>query len=175
MSVNIKVMHPTNNSDIDIGVPDNMLLGEVFVQLIEAKFLSCGQDYSAVNNSQGNKPLNNKRTVFENGIKNSDIILTVLSTKAGGFDIVQLWDSIYPYLDQIGTVAGLLGSGIGFGLWIKNKFSKTSTPDTFIDILTQKELWNVHECALLFQIEDDEAKKLLKGFGYKWNRKLLYM
>ena len=42
-TVNVKIIHPTNNSDIDIGLPDNILLRDVFSQLIDANFLSSGQ------------------------------------------------------------------------------------------------------------------------------------
>lgn len=74
-------------------------------------------------------------------------------------------------MDQVGTVLGIAGSAIGFGLWIKNKFSHKYTPSSFIEKIMNKELWNVHELSLKLNISDDDAKKLLKGFGYKWDKR----
>ena len=71
MAVNIKVIHPTNNSDIDIGVPEDTIMRDVFAQLIEAKFLSSGQQYSGVNKSKDNQPLDNEKSVSENGVENT--------------------------------------------------------------------------------------------------------
>ena len=83
MAVNVKVIHPTNNSDIDIGVPEETLLRDVFAQLIEASFLSSGQQYLGVNKSKDNQSLDNEKSISENGVENNNTILTVLSTKAG--------------------------------------------------------------------------------------------
>ena len=83
MAINVKVIHPTNNSDIDIGVPEETLLRDVFAQLIEASFLSSGQQYSGVNKSKDNQPLDNEKSISENGVEDNNTILTVLSTKAG--------------------------------------------------------------------------------------------
>ena len=44
--INVKIIHPTNNSDIDIGLPENIVLRDVFSQLIDANFLSAGQPYT---------------------------------------------------------------------------------------------------------------------------------
>ena len=171
-TINIKVIHPTNNSDIDIGVPEEILLRDIFAQLIEANFLLGGQQYSGVNKSKDNRPLDNEKSIGENDVENTNTILTVLSTNAGGgFDIVQLWQDFFSYLDQIGTVGGIAGATIGFGVWIKNKFAKKYTPKEFTSVITDKELWNAHELALLLNITDEESKSLLKGFGYKWDKR----
>jgi len=171
-TINVKIIHPTNNSDIDIGVPEEILLRDVFAQLIEATFLSSGQHYSGVNISKDNQPLDNEKTISENGVENNETILTVLSTKAGGgFDIVQLWQDFYPYLDQVGTVVGIAGAAIGLGAWIKSKFAKKYTPQEFTSVITNKEFWNAHELAIRIDITDEESKNLLKGFGYKWDKR----
>jgi hypothetical protein len=46
-TINVKVIHPTNNSDIDIGLPENILLRDVLRQLIDANFLDPGWHYMA--------------------------------------------------------------------------------------------------------------------------------
>ncbi len=118
--------------------------------------------------------LDNQKSVYENGIQENDTIQILIPTAAGGdIDyVIDLWQTIYPFLDQIGTVLGITGSAIGFGLWIKNKFSHKYTPSSFIEKIMNKELWNVHELSLKLNISDDDAKKLLKGFGYKWDKRL---
>ena len=79
--INVKIIHPTNNSDIDIGLPD------VFSQLIDANFLSPGQPYTGVLKPSGARkesvPLDNDKTISENGVENNDTIQTLIATQAG--------------------------------------------------------------------------------------------
>jgi len=86
-TINITVMHPTNNADIDLGLPENILLGDVFNQLIDANFLSAGQPYTGVLKPAGarkeNVPLDNDKTISANGVGNNDTIQTLISTPAG--------------------------------------------------------------------------------------------
>lgn len=86
-TINVKVIHPTNNSDIDIGLPDNILLREVFSQLVDANFLSAGQPYTGNLKPSGARkesvPLDNDKTIRENGISNNDTIQTLIATQAG--------------------------------------------------------------------------------------------
>jgi len=170
----LRIIHPTNNSDIEIGVPVIITLGDVIKQLVEANFLSPGQPYSAVLKPKGRRTesvsLDNNKTISENGIEDKSIIQMLCATQAGGFDILELWNTFYPYLDQIGTVLGIVGSTIGFGIWTKKRFSKEYTPKQFTEKITDKEFWNYHELALKLGVSDEEAKMLLKGFGYTWNR-----
>lgn len=177
MTINVKIIHPTNNSDIDVGLPENILLSDVFSQLIDANFLSAGQPYTGVLKPSGIRKesvaLDNNKTVAENGIGNNDTIQTLIATQAGGgFGYVaDLWQSFYPYLDQIGTVVTVVGASFGFGMWVKGKFEKKYTPRQFTDIITNKELWNSHELAMILDITDEESKNLLKGYGYKWDKR----
>ncbi len=86
-NINVKVIHPTNNSDVDIGLPENILLRDVFSQLVEAGFLSAGQPYTGVLKPAGVRkdsvPLDNDKTVSENGVGNNDTIQTLIATQAG--------------------------------------------------------------------------------------------
>lgn len=86
-NINIKVIHPTNNSDIDIGLPGNILLEDVFDQLVEANFLSAGQPYTGILKPAGARkesvPLDNNKTISENGVSNNDTIQTLIATQAG--------------------------------------------------------------------------------------------
>ncbi len=177
-TITVKIIHPTNNSDVDVELPVDIILNEVFPELIEANFLSVCENYSAVlkprDNCSNYIMLDNQKSVYENGIQENDTIQILIPTAAGGdIDyVIDLWQTIYPFLDQVGTVLGITGSAIGFGLWIKNKFSHKYTPSSFIEKIMSKELWNVHELSLKLNIPDDDAKKLLKGFGYKWDKRL---
>lgn len=86
-TVNVKIIHPTNNSDIDIGLPDNILLRDVFSQLIDANFLSSGQPYTAVLKPSGERResvnLDNDKSISQNGVGNNDTIQTIIATQAG--------------------------------------------------------------------------------------------
>ena len=86
-SITVKVIHPTNNSDVDLDVPENILLREVFAQLIEANFLSADQSYTGVLKPAGARKdsvtLDNEKTVGQNGIGNNDTIQTLIATRAG--------------------------------------------------------------------------------------------
>jgi len=89
-TINIKLIHPTNNSDIDIGCPENILVVDIFMQLVEAVFLSAGQPYVGVlkpnNINEHSKPLDNNKSLKENGVKNNDTIQILVTSMAGGGD-----------------------------------------------------------------------------------------
>lgn len=86
-TINVKVIHPTNNSDIDIGLPEDILVRDVFSQLIDANFLSAGQPYTGVLKPAGERkesvPLDNDKSIKENGVGNNDTIQTLIATQAG--------------------------------------------------------------------------------------------
>jgi len=88
-TINIKIIHPTNNSDIDIGCPKNIILMDVFSQLIDANFLTGGQPYTGVIKPSVTRhesiPLDNDKTLDENGVENNEVIQTLIATKAGGW------------------------------------------------------------------------------------------
>ena len=81
--INVKVIHPTNNADIDIGLPGETILREMFTQLIDALFLAASPEgYRGVNKSKGNKALDNDKSMTENGVENNDTILALHEFKA---------------------------------------------------------------------------------------------
>ena len=85
--INVKIIRPTNNSDIDIELLGNIVLRDVFSQLIDANFLSAGQPYTGVLKPSGTRkesvPLDNDKTIGENGVGNNDTIQTLIATQAG--------------------------------------------------------------------------------------------
>ena len=44
--INVKIIRPTDNSDIDIELLGNIVLCDVFSHLIDTNFLSAGQPYT---------------------------------------------------------------------------------------------------------------------------------
>lgn len=83
--INVKIMHPTNNSYIDIDIPENIVLRDVFSHLIDTDFLTVEQ-YSGKLMPRGTRDestlLDNDKTLGENGIKNSDFIAPFIMTQA---------------------------------------------------------------------------------------------
>jgi len=79
--INVKIIHPTNCSDVDIELSENIVLRDVFSELINANFLSVGrsgESYRGVLRPSGarkeNVPLDNDKTIAENGVGNNDTI-----------------------------------------------------------------------------------------------------
>ncbi len=77
--INIKIIHPTNCSDI--GLSKDIVLRDVFSELINVNFLSAGQSYIGVLKSSGARKesmtLDNDKMLAENGVRNNDIIQIV--------------------------------------------------------------------------------------------------
>ena len=88
-NINVKFIHPTNNSDIDIGLPEKILLGDVFNQLVDANFLTAKQHYTGIVKHIGE--LDNDKTVKENGLKNNDTVQIIVATQADGGPEMLFW------------------------------------------------------------------------------------
>jgi len=116
---------------------------DVFNLLIEANFLSSGQTYSAVNVSQGNQPLDAKKTISENGVRNNDNILTLITTIADESNSIY-YKFLYNYSE------------------VQNE----------VKCIIEKKWWNAEELATVLQIHFSEADSLLKVLGYNFHEKL---
>lgn len=82
MTLNIKMINTTTGRDVDLGVPEETILRDVFSQLVEAELLTAGVAYSAVNKTQDMKPLANDKSMKENGVKENDTLLITNATPA---------------------------------------------------------------------------------------------
>ena len=86
-NINVKIIHPTNNSVIDIGLPGSIILRDVYSQLIDEGLLNEGVAYGAALKPSGARTekvqLDNNKTIEENGISNNDTIQLNNSTPAG--------------------------------------------------------------------------------------------
>jgi len=86
-------------------------------------------------------------------------------------ELAAIWQQIYPIIDGFVT---LVGFGIivgGAGAWVHSLFKKRSTPHAQFCLLFSRTSWHSSELAQKLGIGNDEAKQLLKLFGYKYDNK----
>jgi len=113
-------------------------------------------------------------------IKDKIIISKIGYPQAGGpgfKEFIQLWNLIYPIFDQFVTVVGLGAIIINAGKWVHSLFAKKNIPpQSHFDLIYSRENWNHFELAELLGISKEDAKQLLKLFGYSYdNSKTLYV
>lgn len=109
-------------------------------------------------------------------IKNNIIEIEYGFPQAGGPGEVEweiLWNMVWKAIGGISTIGG----AIGFIDFIKAKFSKKKPmPYEFIECLYKRDYWNHNELAEKLDINPEEAKGILKTFGYFWdNTKKMYV
>ena len=81
MFLNMKIVHPTNSAETEIAVPEQMLMCDIFSLLVEHGFLLSwdSRQFSSVNLTQHCKPLDNNKSVKNNGIEDNDTIVIIMS------------------------------------------------------------------------------------------------
>lgn len=100
------------------------------------------------------------------------------------FDICAWWVQAYPIIEQIAAVTGAItgvaaitSASLAFTKWMRNKLQEKENEDeyTWVKFILSKEEWSVSALSGKLDLSEDEAKRMLKGFGYKWNpQKMLY-
>lgn len=171
-SINIVFLHPTNGSTLEAEMDVSLTADDIINELIACNFIpdDLGKGYYRLLIKDTLTEIGGMQKIDIQGDKSNLTIRVLLATCAGGGEyLLGLWQSVYPYLDQIGTALGIIGTTVSFGVWIKNKFGYYYEPKQFVEKITDKEFWNAHELALKLNITNEEAKNLLKGFGYKWD------
>jgi len=109
----------------------------------------------------------------------------LLGYMLGEIDIADWWAQAYPIIAQIADVAGAV-TGVAaiasapfvFIKWIRSKCQKAekTAEYTLIQKILSGDSWNVSLLSQELSLSEDDTKKLLKGFGYEWNRnKMLYI
>lgn len=81
----IKVMHPTNNSTVDVEIPDDMTLHEVVEELASEGFIANegkGNIGAVLKDGPEAISLDMNKTLAENGAMNNSTIRLVNSTQA---------------------------------------------------------------------------------------------
>lgn len=90
----------------------------------------------------------------------------------GTKDLILLWNEYYPIIDQISSLFGFGAGVIGIGLFVKSLFvkgKKPSPPHGVFDLILSKDKWNYHDLSDCLEFEQEDVKKLLQAFGYKWD------
>jgi len=87
-TIDISVVHPFDNSnEIEITCPESIMFRDIFYQLVEEGFLSCGYQYKGIlkknriMNRRRNRDINNNKTVVENGCVEGDVVLIEVYSK----------------------------------------------------------------------------------------------
>lgn len=101
------------------------------------------------------------------------------------FDICAWWNQAYPIITQIATVTGAVTGTVGiatasrnFIKWVRSKLQENRNIDEYawIRLILSEEEWSTSVLSIKLDLSKDEAKRILKGFGYKWNSsKMLYV
>lgn len=79
-TITVNIIHPTNGSYVEAELPEDMLLEDVYSQLIEADFLDPDptEKYTFLLKPSGTRKevveLNSTKTAKDNGIQNNDVI-----------------------------------------------------------------------------------------------------
>ena len=200
--INVKIIHPTNNSNMDIGLPENLLLKDLFNQLIDANFLTGEQSYTSVlkpgRERTENKPLDNDKTVGENCIENNDVILILPRFSWHECGVCFL----FSYLNKISelysemkadTLETLEANGGKHSIIDWNRFLQAASlckdflnimddcqylcgsigcSVNDIEITLQKRWWKTHELALKLDKSNETAVNLLHILGYQFHDKI---
>lgn len=85
-------------------------------------------------------------------------------------DIADIWTSLYPILDQIATMFGVISGIVFAGKWIRGLFKPETPPPAIFDFILSRDRWNHSELAEIMELDKEDAKKLLKVFGFKWDK-----
>lgn len=111
------------------------------------------------------------------GIQDSAIRIVTGYPQAGGpgfIELSQLWEQIYPILEQIELLLSLGAIAVGTAKKLCNLFKKRKrTPQVCFDIVFSRNRWNHFELSDYLHISNMEAKNLLMLCGYEYNHKQL--
>lgn len=155
-----------------------MLSDNCFPFIIRNNVIEWNVEYSEVSVSQfvNTHPNTLKEgIIFEHGIP-----------AAGGVEWHEAWDLILQWAPVIWSTAvmfceakDIFTTSQSIISWFKNKYKnnrKIPYPHSFTDYIYHKNIWNYHELAVQIDVNEEQAKLLLKAFGYKWDQsKLAYI
>ncbi len=89
------------------------------------------------------------------------------------FDIVSWWEQAYPVIEQIAAVTGAITGVSAFIKWVRSKLQEKQSKDEYawIKLILNEREWNLSALSEKLDLTANEAKSILKGFGYKWDSK----
>lgn len=120
------------------------------------------------------------KSALEDYEKTSPFFLDLLNN----IDINEWWNQAYPIIEQIATVTGamtgvatIIATPVAFIKWVRSKFQQKEEKAEYswVKYILNEDEWHVDDLANKLCLSHDEAKSILKGFGYVYNRKdMLY-
>lgn len=170
--------HPDQTSSTELELPPDATFQMALDQLLQEGFITPQDFHFEVLSPEGeliDLVVKTQCSAEENGIVDGSTILLTSLDAAETRDLtslLSLWNDAYPYLDQLGTGVTLGGGAWAIGMWARGVFGTRFTPNRFASSLTHREQWDVDDLTRELAISPDEAKGLLKGFGYVYNRRL---
>ena len=115
--------------------------------------------------------LQNKADALEKQSAERDFLLNI--------DILSWWENASPIISQIADVMGVIAGTSTFIMWMRSLIrsrSKKGKEYAWIQDILCKDSWNVSDLSICMGINEDEAKKLLRGFGFSWDsHRMLYV
>ena len=96
----------------------------------------------------------------------------------GPGELWEVWNNIYPTLEQIAVICTLTGISLkGLFDYLKKHFmKKKQAPQVCFDIVLSRKRWNSSELSTLLDIAPDKAKELLRLCDYQYdNSKMQYI
>ena len=116
--------------------------------------------------------------IHTHSIASNEIRIVTGYPQAGGpgfVELAEIWNDIEPWLNGVAIFFGIFGWNIKDAVKsIRLHFEKKKVPPhTVIDFLATRDKWNHKELAAILEIPEENAKKLLKTFGYKYDRSLM--
>lgn len=110
-------------------------------------------------------------------IQNHTLAASEGHTKAGGpgfTELSEVWNQIYPIIDQFVTTVGIVPIVFGAGRWIASLFHKKEVPpQSYFDLIYSRDRWNHFELADLLCITSDDSKRLLNSLAYQYDPSVL--
>ena len=114
-------------------------------------------------------------------IRTHNIVDCTINVKIGyvqaggpGFkELLEVWQLLYPIIDTFNTVAGsavIVGSA---GKWLHSLFNNCKSrhaPHSQIDLLFSRERWSSAELSQRLEIDNEDAKNLLRLFRYEFDK-----
>ncbi len=84
------------------------------------------------------------------------------------------WATIYrkvvEYYDELGKIMSIFAVTMTLGNLLIRLRKKGYPTATIVRVIVRRKFWNTIELSEKLNISPEEAKLLLKGFGYKWDR-----
>ena len=108
----------------------------------------------------------------------NEIEITVGYPQAGGpgfIELIEIWNAVMPYLNAVAifcSISGVSVKSITDDIR-KHSIKKKVPPHTVLDLITSRKQWNHGELADVLDIPEENAKNLLKTFGYIYDRNLM--